>query len=414
MMALNENTVYFLKLIKQYCNSGGEDLSKPEFVEQADLEKILMLAVCNNCGLLLYHTIRDWGVACGLKSSTLQTFKEQMLISAILQVRADNELKEVLEELNQAGVKYLLLKGVILSAMYPDSSYRRSSDADIHVSDEYFEQAADVLTRRGYICIQKESIQYETTFELVGVLSIELHTRLFEAFYDKNRSAIAAAGLDLPSSRREIRVLDTVVETLSINHFFVYVICHHTKHFITSGITLRHLIDLRMYVNEYSNQLDWDYIISSMERFHIKDFVLNVLYICQHYLGMVDVSFLYDNIDEDIVTMLIYDIVERNSENDNILKRDSARDIVYEAYFNKGDKKNTFNTIIASYFPSRKVLSKTYAYVKEYPILLPIAWLQRSCSYIQRRITRQKILSPTERAKLATERVELLKRVGIL
>ena len=414
MISLNRDTDYFLRLMKQYFESAGRDLSVPDFASDADFNRMLSLAVNNNCGLFLYHTFRDWCIEYGLEAETAQLFKEQMLLSACLQLRAEEELKEVLEVFNAAGIRYLLLKGVVLSTLYPDPEYRRSSDADIHISDEYFLRAADILTGRGYIYMPNERIKYEHTYKLGTVLTIELHTRFFEEFYEKNYSAIMAIGLEAPSSRRKIRVLDTIVETLSINHLLIYVICHHAKHFISSGIKLRHLLDICVYVNMYNDHLDWNFILSSLEKFNIKDFTLNILYICQHYLGMVDISFLYQSIDEDLIAMLINDIVEKNTEEDNFLKRSSTHDIVNEAYFRNNKEKNTFSMSMASYFPNRKMLFSAYKYAKRHPILLPIAWLHRACSYFWRRIKGQRVLPPNERAKLAEERVELLKRVGIL
>jgi len=412
MTTLNSNTEYFLKLVSQYLESGGKNHSTPDFAPMANFSEILKIAVHNKCDLFVYHTIWRWGVEYGLDETTLRAFKNRMLFTAISQLRADAELKEVIHELNLAGVKFMLLKGVILSQLYPDPAYRRSFDADIHVSDEFAERAVKVLTDRGYIYIPKESIKYEKTFQLNEILTVEIHTKLFESFYEKNKATIAAAELESPSNRKEIRVFDTLVETLSPNHFLIYVICHHTKHFIASGINLRHLIDICVYVNRYNEQLNWEYIVSILDRFGIKDFALNLLFICQHHLGMVDLSFLYQDIEEDVVSMLMYDIIERNADNEGTTKRASAHDIVHAAYFRNSNR--NINIFKANYFPKGSSLSSKYMYARKHPILLPIAWLHRAFSYFWRKMRGNTVVSPAERAKVANERIELLKRVRIL
>ena len=410
MLALSQSTIYFLALIKQYLESDGKNCLPPDFAASADFEEILRISLRNKCDSFIYHTLWKWISEYGVNPAVLKAYKERMLFSAVSQLRADAELKELIIELNSAGIRFLLLKGIVLSNLYPDPAYRRSYDADIHIDEEYSSRVADVLNTRGYVLIPNERVKYEKTYKRDDVLSVEIHTRLFENFYERNSSAIAAVGLESPSSRKEVRVLDTIAETLAPNHFLVYVICHHTKHFIASGINLRHLVDICVYVNKYHEKLDWEFITVSLKRFGIVDFALYLLYICQHYLGMTDVSFLYQDIEEDVVAMLIYDIVERSADSDGVIKRAAAHDIVHEAYFKNG--KN--NVLKFKYFPRGKSLSRKYLYAKRHPVLLPVAWIHRALSYLWRKMRGQKVISPGERAQLAKERVELLKLVRIL
>jgi len=411
MAALNLNTIYFLKLIGQYLESDGKNCSAPEFAAMADLNAILKISLHNNCDSFIYHTIRKWACEFGLDATTLHAYKNRMLFSAVSQLRADAELKEVMIALNHAGVRFMLLKGAILSSLYPDPAYRRSCDADIHISEEDTNHASEILTNRGYQKIPTTN-KFSIKYQLDATLSIELHTRLFEDFYEKYRTAISAAGFGSSANRREVRVLGTLAETLTTNHFLVYVICHHTKHFIDTGITLRHLIDIYVFVNEYNEQLNWVYIISSLERFGIKDFALNLLYICQHYLGMVDLSFLYQDIEEDVVEMLLFDIVERKALDDGEQYDASMHHIVRETYLNVANK-NT-NMILANLFPGSKLLTAKFNYVKKHPVMLPIAWIHSAFSLLRRKINGQIIIPPIERAKLTEERLYLLKRVKII
>jgi hypothetical protein len=172
-------------------------------------------------------------------------------------------------------------------------------------------------------------------------------------------------------------------------------------------------MDICVYINEYNEQLNWEFIISALERFGIQDFTLHLLYICQYYLGMADLSFLYHDIEEDVVYMLLYDIVERNSMENGELLRVSAQPIVRDVYFSD-KKQGKTNTIKVSFLPRAKSLSQKYSYVKKHPVLLPIAWVHRAFSFLWRKMKGYKIISPAERAKLAKERVDLLKRVRIL
>jgi len=413
MTELNQNTIYFLRLIKQYLDSKGKDYSVPDFASEAHFSEILRIASYNRCDPFVYHTIWKWVADYGLNAEVLKQYKNKLMLDAIRRIRADAELKEVITAFNNAGIKFMLLKGVILASLYPDPVYRNTVDADIHVSDDYLERTEEILTGRGYINVPNEAVIFERAYNLDGVLKIDLHTRLFDKFYQHNRAAVVESGLESTMNRRNIRVLDVLAETLSINHFIIYLFCHHAKHFIASGINIRHLIDLCVYVNEYNEQFDWELILTALNRFGIREFALYFLYICQHYLGMVNLSFLYTDVEEDVVIMLLHDIIEKTADGDGAFQRASVRDIVQNIYTNS-KQGNKHRRKTSNYFPDTKSLSLKYRYAIKYPVLLPIAWIHRACSYFWKVIRKQRVIPHAERAKIAKDRVTLLKRIGIL
>jgi len=412
MIELDRNTIHFIKLVRQYLESRGKDYTAPDFAPEVDLSALMNIATQNKCDLLVYHTIIKWGAEFGLDAEVLRTYKERILYSAYLKLRADAELKEVLMVLDSAGIKFMLLKGDILSSLYPDPMYRRASDADLFVSEEYLERTEKKLLARGYKYIPNYGIKYEKTYQLGGILTIEVHTRLFEDFYERNRPAIKTAGLEDPSSRRVVSVLDTLVETLALDHFLIYVICHHTKHFIAAGIYLRHLVDISVYIDKYHDQLNWEFIFTMLDQLGVLEFTFCILHICQRYLGMISLSVLNNEVDEDVLLMLLHDIVEKNVDIEGMHRSSSAGKVVWDTYIYGGE--GVLRSMKTNYFPSVKTLSKKYSYAKKYPILLPIAWVHRAFSYIDRKVKRQSIVSPAERAKIAKERVALLKKVQIL
>ena len=411
---LDDNTLYFMSIVRQYLESKGKDLSVPDFASKADFEEILNIAHYNNCDAFVYHTIRDWCTDYGVDPGLARYYKNKMLVNSIKQMRANAELKEVIEMLRANGIKFTLLKGVLLADLYPNAEYRRACDADIFIASEDFRRVAGLLEARKYLHIVSAATEHEQTFNLDDILSIDLHTRLFGEFYDKNSAAIHAAEFESQSSLVNVEVIGTNVDTLSPNIFFVYVLCHHAKHFVKKGINFRHLIDICLFVNKYNDQFDWDYILSSLDRFSLKNFILILLFICKSYLGMTDLPVLYKDVDEDAVRLLLYDIVERNANALAGLERSSTEYLLRDkTYYSKGKK--SFSMWLASYFPSARALSFKYLYAKKHPVLLPAAWVHRAFYYLSRKLGgKELIITSAERVKLAGERVELLRRIGIL
>jgi len=400
--------------MRQYLVSNGKDCSAPDFAADADWADILRIARHNKCDSFIYQTIRKWNLKDnGLDIGILNQYKKELLFMGAQQIRAEAELIEVITEFNNAGVEFMLLKGKMLADLYPDPVLRFTYDADIYISSDYIDKTEKILFGRGYINIPNEAVVHEKTFTLNGILVIDLHTRLFDKFYEYNRMAVVESGLELSSNRMSIQIMGVSVDTLSINHLFIYMVCHHAKHFISSGITTRDIIDLCVYVNKYNEQLDWDLIMTILNRFGLKEFALNLLYICQHYLNMADLSLNYDYIEDDVILMLLHDIIERTADGDSAFERSSAKDIVENIYF--GSRLGTkYHSITSTLFPGIRSLSPKYRYAIKKPVLLPIAWVHRVCSYFWRLVSKQRIVSHAERKKIAKDRVTLLKRVKIL
>ena len=67
----------------------------------------------------------------------------------------------------------------------------------------------------------------------------------------------------------------------------------------------------------------------------------------------------------------------------------------------------------ASLFPSAKKLERQYTYLKKQPYLLPFAWGQRILKYSSE-MAKTKDSSAIDAMKIGSQRIELLKKYGIL
>ena len=179
-----------------------------------------------------------------------------------------------------------------------------------------------------------------------------------------------------------------------------------------SGINLRYLLDICIYVNKNNELLNWDFIISTLDMFGIKSFSLYMLYICQYFLGMTDLSFLYEDIDIDTLDMLLYDIIEPYADKGGAARRASANRLVTGIYLNIGN--GAASVVKAGSLPNSRLPGSKYTYAKKRQLPFPIAWIHKAFSYMRRKMKRQRIISPVERAQLSEDKLELLKRLEIL
>ena len=74
-----------------------------------------------------------------------------------------------------------------------------------------------------------------------------------------------------------------------------------------------------------------------------------------------------------------------------------------------GEKSSVLRTV----FPKREYLERNYPYLKKRPYLLPVAWAQRLAHYASEKQSGADS-SASGSIKLAKERIELMKRYGIM
>ena len=79
----------------------------------------------------------------------------------------------------------------------------------------------------------------------------------------------------------------------------------------------------------------------------------------------------------------------------------------------KASRTGEKSSVLSTVFPKREYLVCRYPYLKKRPYMLPIAWVQRIAHYVS-----EKQSDPDNSAsgsiKLAKDRIELMKRYGIM
>lgn len=70
-------------------------------------------------------------------------------------------------------------------------------------------------------------------------------------------------------------------------------------------------------------------------------------------------------------------------------------------------------SVLRTVFPEREYLERRYPYLKKRPYLLPVAWVQRLAHYASEKQS-DADSSTSGSIKLAKERIELMKRYGVM
>lgn len=167
----------------------------------------------------------------------------------------DAERKQILQYMEEQGIWYMPLKGVILKEMYPDVGMREMCDNDILFDGNYREQMRDYMVSRGYE-VSSYGKYIDDAYLKKPFYNFEFHIGLFGEYHKGNWS-------DYYSSIKErLRKVENREYGYHFKDedFYVYITAHAYKHYRASGTGIRSFVDSYVYLKKKEKSLDWDYI----------------------------------------------------------------------------------------------------------------------------------------------------------
>lgn len=359
-----------------------------------DVDRVFLIAGKHN----LLPVIYSKAVEC--KDADLSLWKNTVMKLCGSQISKEVQFELICTELCAEGLRPVVVKGPVCANTYPVSHYRLSSDFDMIVKSENRHFYDGFFSKRGFVC---KSNSYRS--QELG-LYIEISSELGEG---NDKWAENADNAFDGFFERVINVGS--FDTLSLEEHFVYLIYHAFKHFIGSGFGVKQLADIYMYIKMYQNEMDFALINELIEKIGIKSFSDNIFVAIDKIFGFV-VDNSICSIDDSFVCYedFLADLLDAGVFGKSTEDRLHSASLVRNAVVNEG-KKNYIKTI----FPSVSYMKEKYSILKKIIILLPIFWLLRIINYITDSLLRKKdSVSPAASVRIANNRLELMKNMGIL
>lgn len=343
--------------------------------------------------------------------------KQQVRRQVMLQVLKTNEFLTLNRDLRAAGVRPLVVKGIICRNLYPNPDLRQSGDEDLLIPPEQFPACHAALAACGMEPADP-GVDFEQAYEIPygkpgSPLYLELHRYLFppdsEAYGNLNRFFENAQVCE------EVIQGEPILTLAPTEHLF-YLICHAFKHFLHSGFGIRQVCDIIMFARHDGNRIDWERILENCRQIRAERFTAALLRIGQLYLGFnpeaacLPACWLDIQVDEK---PMLEDLLNSGVFGDAELSRKHSSTITLTAVADQNRGRGKRSGILKSLFPSAGALEKRYPYLKKYPFLLPVAWGARIVHYGSE-IRSSRNNTAAGAVKIGTRRVELLKQYGIL
>lgn len=399
-MTLTATERQFLHIAKAAV-SGGEIPA-----ESVDWPAVFALAGQQKLLPILFEAVRKMPAA--EENAVLFAVTKQQVIGQVLnQTVRSSEFADLYRKLRSAGLHPIVVKGQLCSRLYPLKDHRISADDDIYIPDAEFMACHEQLLanglRTGTPADELASADEVPYTKDGSPLYIELHRHLFDSAEDAH-DELNHFFADLNPVE-----IDGFLAMLPHEHL-LYLILHAYKHFVRSGIGLRQFCDIGLWARAYHGEIDWQRLHEQCESVHAATFAAAAFRIARDYL---DIEFDLPAPWSEAVDVepLLHDSLCGGVYGSNDLTRLHSSTVTLNAV--KASRTGEKSSVLRAVFPKREYLERRYPYLKKRPYLLPVAWAQRIAHYAGEKKTGADS-SASGSIKLAKERIELMKRYGIM
>lgn len=205
--------------------------------------------------------------------------------------------KDVFKELNNAGARFVLFRGLLLATtVYNDPAWRNLEDIDLLIEEDSTGQIDAILRDLGYVqgsfdADSKKVIPYTkeqldfwvkdrqhlgsylllTNDPFTAAVKIDVHYKVTNA-----HDSFLIHGKDLLSKTRKTHVLGTNVEAVDINDLLILLCVHihsHSKWLYEmrdyNDLHLSRFTDIFEVVKKYRSVIDWDLLIERTRKFGV-------------------------------------------------------------------------------------------------------------------------------------------------
>lgn len=196
-----------------------------------------------------------------------QDFYEAKKTAMLRLALYDIERKSILAQMDEAGIWYLPLKGILLKELYPKTSMREMTDNDILCDSTKSDEIRQLMESKGYSCILFGKTNHDV-YTKPPSLDFEMHRALFNE--KENRTYY---DYFLQIKDRLIKDKDNLCGfQMTHEDFYLYLICHLHMHYASMGIGLRSLLDIYVFNQRFYPTLQHAYLQTELQKLELADF----------------------------------------------------------------------------------------------------------------------------------------------
>lgn len=377
------------------CTADSENINWPRFCRLAQMHYV---------GGMVYLALKNRP---DIPEDALARLKHLFEFTVSCSVRRVIQTKEVEAALCSAEIPHIYFKGQELCRYYPVPEVRLMSDVDILIRAQDRRQMERTLEDAGFTLKHKNITEH--VYEK-NQIKLEVHTEFAQGpetgadftswcgggFENGQFSANSYTGYFRPSFH------------------FLYLIYHTAKHMYSTGAGIRMFLDLAVFWNHYQEEICPADLAGDLKNMKLDTFADTAFWICNHWFG-TEIP-MEKEPDTDLRTFMenyifsggIYGLHKRNFS-DLYIRRAVTEENIGKKYRQK------LRVYLRFFFPARKRMELFLPAVRNYPFLLPAAWVLRWYQGFFRK--RKQSLQSLKRIEAGNSNAEkeyqMLKRLGL-
>ena len=369
---MEKNEIYSVGLDMIYlasCSLHGR-IPEKEKLEKIPLELVYKLAKRHLLQAIIYVLLVKCREKYGEDVIDKQLFAKwraeyYTLVKRILQF--DAERQALCGFMDEQGIWYLCMKGVVLQHYYPEIGMRQMADNDILVDKKACAKICNFMTKRGYSCESFGKGCHDTY--LKGTLNFEIHRQLFPDMVKTKRGFDYYRNVE----SRLLKKQGSFERTFSDEDFYVYFLYHAYKHYVISGFGARTLMDIFLYVSKNEGKLKREYLKGELEKIGLSDFDRDI---CALSFKLFSAEALDSGLvlDEKETKMLEYILLSGSFGTKEHHVKNAVSDI-------SGGEKATswvkFKYLWKRVFPGMEYYRSGYPRASKFIVTIPFIWLAR-------------------------------------
>lgn len=265
-MKIQAETEVILKLLKAAIDQesfklGDVNISWEKVGKTLHFHRILNMAYCG---------IQKMEDKEQIPQAVYDKIKKAYDVSVAREAHQHFGLEEIRKEFEKNEIVFVPLKGSILKYMYPSPQMRSMSDLDILYKFEQRDKIKECLLGLGYTTNITDEIDEEghvhDEYMRKPYMHIEMHRRLlrkpekqkeyFDGIWDR---------LHLAEGKQ-------FEYEMTLEDYYLFLLAHMAKHFLSSGTGLRSLTDFHVFINKKGKELDRTYVDEKLKEIELDRF----------------------------------------------------------------------------------------------------------------------------------------------
>lgn len=328
------------------CAVNGETPEK-NICDKMNLDKVLKLARNHSLSAAAAIALENAGIISG-------EFREEKFKAVRRLSLLNTERGKVLSKLEDSGIWYLPLKGIVLKDYYPKTAMREMSDNDILFDCEKYEKVKDIMEGLGFKCKLYGKTNHDV-YKKPPQLDFEMHRFLFDSFDDYEWYNYFK---DIKS--KLVKDDDSTCGYHMTNEdLYIYLICHLRKHYVQCGTGLRSLLDIYMFRKKFNGLSENDYIQAELKRLDLSEFEQGMSVLASKVFGFKELS------EQELDELMFFAGSNTHGTKENLLMQKLSNDDSKAA-----KRKYALRRI----FPSRESLRREHPFVYRHAVLYPF-WI---------------------------------------